>query len=238
MINIAIVEDNDSAANLMIEFLEKYSKEKNVQFNIKRFCDAINFLSEFRKVYDIIFMDIEMPGLNGMDAAFKIRKVDKQVVLIFVTNMAHFAVKGYEVDALDFMIKPITYHNLVLIVNKSLKILKTNDNIDIIIFKADGFTRVPSNKVIYIEVIGHKLHYHTDEEIIIASGSLTELEGRLKQCNFMRCNNCYLVNPKYIKSVKGLIVLMQNGDKLSISHPKKKKFLTELADWMGQGNFV
>ncbi len=63
----------------------------------------------YRADYDIVFMDIELPGINGMEAAHRLREIDQQVILIFVTNMAQFAVKGYEVDALDYIIKPAQY---------------------------------------------------------------------------------------------------------------------------------
>jgi DNA-binding LytR/AlgR family response regulator len=238
MINVAIVEDNDSASILIENYIKKYSQQKNVEFNIKRYNEAISFLSEYRKVYNIIFMDIEMPTLNGIEAAKKIRQVDKQVVLIFVTNMAQYAVKGYEVDALDFIVKPVNYTTLAQKIDKSLKIIKANQDDEIVISRTHGFVRLLISNILYLEVTGHKIQYHTNEETIVATGSLTELEKRLKPNNFMRCNNCYLINPRYIKSINGMTITMKNDDELLISHPKKKKFLKELADWLGQGNFV
>jgi len=238
MVNVAIVEDNSSASNLIESYLKRYSQQKNVEFNIKIYNEAISFLSEYRKVYDIIFMDIEMPTLNGIEAAKKIRKVDKQAILIFVTNMAQYAVKGYEVDALDFIVKPVNYATLAQKIDKSLKIINANRDDEMVISRSRGFVRIQISNILYIEVTGHKIQYHTNEETIVATGSLTELEKRLKPKNFMRCNNCYLVNPRYIKLINGMTITMINDDELLISHPKKKKFLSELADWLGQGNFV
>jgi len=238
MINVAIVEDDDSTSVLMENYIQKYSQQKNIEVNVTRYNEAISFLSEFRKVYDIIFMDIEMPNLNGIDAAKKIRMVDKQVVLIFVTNMAQYAVKGYEVDALDFIVKPAYYSTIVQKLDKSLKIIRANQDDEMIITRANGFVRLLVSNILYLEVRGHKIQYHANDETIVATGSLTELETRLKPKNFMRCNNCYLINPKHIKSISGMMITMKNDDELLISHPKKKTFLKELADWLGQGNFV
>lgn len=238
MINVAIVEDDDSTSILMENYINNYSQQKKVELNVKRYNDAISFLSDYRMIYDIIFMDIEMPNLNGIEAAKKIRKVDAQVIIIFVTNMAQYAVKGYEVDALDFVVKPAYYSTIAQKLDKSLKIIKANQDDEIIISKAHGFVRLLVSSILYLEVRAHKLQYHTNEETIVATGSLTELEGRLKPNNFMRCNSCYLVNPRYIKSINGMIITMKNDDELLISHPKKKAFLKELADWLGQGNFV
>ena len=238
MINIAIIEDDDISAKTLQDYLAYYQKQNNVQFNIKRFCDAVSFLSEYRSLYDIIFMDIELPNLNGMDAALKLREFDKESVLIFVTNMAQFAVKGYEAGALDFMVKPINYQDFSLKMSKAINIVKTNAEIELVIARLDGFIRLSTKKIMYIEVTGHKLCYHTSEGDFIASGSLSKLEKKLKPYNFMRCNSCYLVNPKYIKSVQNYDLLMINGDVLKISRPKKKQFMTDLANWLGQGNCI
>lgn len=238
MVNVAIVEDDDTAAELLYGYLHTFEKNSGVRFSIKRFPEAVSFLSEYRSLYDVIFMDIEMPNISGMEAALKLREFDKQAVLIFVTNMAQFAVKGYEANALDFMIKPVTYSDFSQKIQKALSVIDTNANVELVVARADGFMRVSIKKISYIEVMSHKLLYHTDEETITATGSLTELEEKLKPYSFMRCNSCYLINPKYIRSVQGHNVHMQNGDSLKISHPKRKKFMSELADWLGQGNFI
>lgn len=238
MVNVAIVEDDDNAAKLLESYLKNYEKKQSISFNIKRFSDAVSFLTDYRKVYDIIFMDIEMPDLNGLDAALKLRVFDKEAVLIFVTNMAQFAVKGYEADALDFMIKPINYQDFVLKLKKAISIVSSNAEVQIVVAQVSGFTRLSTKKISYIEVMGHKLNYHTDSEIVSGTGSLSKLEEKLKAYNFMRCNNCYLVNPKFILSVQGYTINMLGGEKLQISIPKKKKFMMELTDWLGQGNYI
>lgn len=238
MINIAIVEDNIEASKLLQAYITKYTLKHGINFKIKTFSNAVTFLAEFRKLYDVIFMDIEMPNLNGMDAALKLREFDKQAVLIFVTNMAKFAVKGYEADALDFMVKPINYHDFALKLEKAIKIVNSNSETELVISQASGFIRLPIRSIIYIEVMGHKINYHTEKEVYTCSGSLSDLETKLKSFHFMRCKSCYLVNPKYVASVNGYDLTMKNGDVLKISYPKKKAFMSELAEWLGQGNFL
>ena len=210
MINIAIVEDNDIEASQLVGYLKRYEKEHNYQFNVFCYKDADSFLINYRQNYDIVFMDIELPNINGMDAAIKLREYDKRVFLIFVTNMAQFAVKGYQVDALGYIIKPAAYQSFVFPLEKALRLIQLNDDTEITIAQSDGIKRVFSRDVIYIEVADHKLSYHTTSEVIYGFGSLSSLEAHLKSKHFMRCNSCYLVNPKYIKSVSGYMVLMQN----------------------------
>lgn len=238
MINVAIVEDDNAAAKLLSDMLLDYQIAGGEKFNVVRFNDAVSFLTNYRQVYDIIFMDIEMPGMSGMDAAFKLRESDRKVILIFVTNMAQFAVKGYEVDAMDYLLKPVNYQNFSLKLKKAVNILKAGESGEIVITQASGIIRIPAKDVLYVEVLGHKLIYHTQAENFSGYGSLSELEEKLKDYRFMRCNNCYLVNPKYIMSVQGFTVSMRNGDRLQISHPRKKEFMAGLADWLGQGNFI
>ena len=104
MFKIAIVEDNRAAMEKLQGYLERYAQENNEKFDIASFGDALAFLDSYRRIYDMVFMDIELPFINGMEAAQRLREIDKQVVLLFVTNMAQFAVKGYEVDALDYLV--------------------------------------------------------------------------------------------------------------------------------------
>lgn len=238
MISIVIVEDNDSSAKLLENYIRQFEKDENIRFHIDIYKNAINFFTNYRKAYDIIFMDIELPDINGMDAAMKLRSFDKQAVLIFVTNMAKYALKGYEVDALDFMVKPINYRNFSLKLKKAISIVNSNSDIQITISQTTGFVRLSIKDICYIDVLGHKLNYYTNTNIYSRTGSLTELEKELKKHNFFRCNSCYLVNPKHIVSIKGLSIEMSNGDIITISHPRKKQFMKELADWLGQGNFV
>lgn len=110
MYHIAIVEDEKVFAGQLQEFLKKYQKEQDTAFKISVFRDGAEILEHYEPLYDVILLDIEMPRVNGMEAAAKIRQMDGDVVLVFITNMASYAIHGYEVGALDFVMKPITYY--------------------------------------------------------------------------------------------------------------------------------
>ena len=238
MISIAIVEDDDREASILKEYINKYGESNGKKFRIVRFENAFSLLDNYRPVYDIIFMDIEMPHLNGMEAAKKLRQLDNVVTLIFVTNLAKYAVKGYEVDALDFMVKPIGYPNFMMKLKKALAKLSSNAEYNIVVSRREGIVRISSRKIIYIEVTGHKLTYHLPDEVVEAQGVLSDLENQLEICDFMRCNSCYLINPQYISQVQGYTVTMKNGDELRISRPRKKMFMVQLANWLGEGKKV
>lgn len=120
MVNVAIVEDEIRSADVLCGFLERYGSEKGREFAVSRFTDAIAFLENYVPRYDIVFMDIQLPDMDGMTASRRLRALDRDVILIFVTNMANYAVSGYEVDALDFIVKPVSYFPFTVKLERAL----------------------------------------------------------------------------------------------------------------------
>lgn len=234
MLKISIIEDEPSAQEVLKTYLEKYGKEKGAEFDISCYGDALSFLESYKKGSDIIFMDIELPNLNGMDAAMRLRESDNTAVLIFVTNMAQFAVKGYEADALDFVVKPVSYPAFSMKMDKALRAVGNSAARSINITLPGRVVRLDIRQLRYVEVMGHKLYYHTETETFEGRGSMNAEEQRLKEYNFMRCNSCYLVNPIQVKQVGRDGVEMHGGDVLPISHLRRKSFLAEFAAYIGE----
>lgn len=236
MIKIAIVEDNKIASDTLLEYLNIYSEKSGETFESIVFRDAISFLTGYKSVYDIVFMDIELPHLDGMAAAAKLRQVDKKILLIFVTNMAQFAVKGYEVDALDYIVKPVGYSNFELKLKKAVALVKSNTD-TITINKAGGLIRLPAREVKFIEATAIKLSITpTRTKCKVEENLFPNWRSNFCPYGFLRCNNCYLVNVRQIESVQGYVITMYGGEEVQISRPRKKNFMTELADWLGKGN--
>lgn len=235
MIRIAIVEDIVQEAELLEEYIKKYGDDQRKLFQITKFKDAFNLIDNYKPNYDIIFMDIEMPNMNGMDAAHKLRELDDVVTLIFVTNMAKYAVKGYEVDALDFIVKPVKYPVFKMKFKKALNRIVTNEDVSIIVSKRDTVFRLTSKQIVYIEVTGHKLTYHLTDGEADGHGSMTDLEKQLNVCNFLRCHSSFLINPQYVSHVQGNSIIMTDGSELRISRPRKKEFMQQLAQILGGG---
>ncbi len=100
---IAIVEDEESATQELRVLFARYGKENNMEFSLDTFPDALKFLASYRADYDLVMLDIEMPFMNGMEGAEKLRKLDPYVPIVFVTNMRRYAVAGYKVNAIDFI---------------------------------------------------------------------------------------------------------------------------------------
>lgn len=230
MKNIAIVEDEDFAAELLKSYIDKYSAQTGQQFNVERFTTAVDFLKNYKSVYAVVFMDIQMPRMDGMSAAVELRKTDKTVSIVFITNLVQFAQKGYEVDAVAYLLKPVKYFDFAMKFGKALDIYLMNEKQDITIETSNGICRISTDKLMYVEIVRHRLRYHLVDSIVEVTGVLSKVEEELKHYGFLRCNQCYLVNPKFIMSVNGLSVTVGN-EQLSISRPRKNAFMADLANW-------
>lgn len=232
MIRIAIVEDSDRDAAVLAEYVNRALGEAGETGEITRFSNPVNFLENYRGSFEIVFMDIELPDINGMDTAKRLREVDSNVILIFVTNMAQFAVGGYAVDAMDFMVKPVSYDNLRLKIARALKRIDSRKAEKLIINGKTGAKVVVIPQIRYVEVMNHKLTIYLTDGEVTASGSLNKLESKLAGFPFSRCNNCYLVNLNYVTQVDDFTVYL-GKDALALSRSRKKAFLKDIADYLG-----
>ena len=235
MIKIAIVEDNELDAQKVKDFILKCaqnSRGDTLDFNISIFDKGVDFINNFYPDFDIVFMDIEMPYLNGYETAKYLRSLDSDVALVFITALAKYAIKGYDVDALDFMVKPIEFDSFS---NKFKKILayvekrKRDSNKQIILKQENGFERVSLNDIFYVEVFGHNLIYYLKDRKISVRGQMNQIEKLFIKNNFFRCYDSYLVNLSKIVEIKTNTVVVASGNELPVSRRKKKEFVEAFA---------
>ena len=177
-------------------------------------------------------MDIELPNLDGMKAAELLRERDGEVLLVFITNMQQFAVKGYSVNAMDFIVKPVTYFAFSTMLDKALRIIGTKEELELCVKSHDGMVRLKCSEIKWVEVNKHRLTFHTEQSDFEAWGKLKDVEEKLPKDKFSRCNIGYLVNLSYVKAVEGDDVIVGN-DRIKISRPRKRDFLADLAAYSG-----
>lgn len=232
IIKAAIVEDDISAYQNIDGMLKRYSSETGREIQTHYFSDGRSFLKNLRPDFDLVFMDINMPDMNGLEVARKMRKVDGKIFLIFVTDLAQYAIKGYEVDAIDFIIKPVKYEHLRQKLNRICSTLSEyKEEHKVLIRTENGNVILSTSDIFYVEIINHRLYYHAKSGTFDAYGSLSDVEKSFPT-SFARCNHCYLVNLEYVTSVDKFTVTV-GQDKLMISHPKKKEFQMALTKYLG-----
>lgn len=232
MTRIGIIEDEECYLSTMRALLSRYQSEEKQQFQIDCYSTGDGFLASGNS-YDILFIDIVLKdSIDGMDLANKIRQKDKDVIILFTTTMVQYAVKGYEVEALGYLVKPITYFTLCHFLNKALAKINASKQIFIQCLNKDGFHKISASDILYIEVKGHTLTIHTEKNEYSMKGSISDMYEKLKNFHFELCNQCYLVHLKYVSSIEGSLVYVGNTS-LQISRPKKKSFLNALTEYCG-----
>lgn len=232
MIKVAIVEDNKMYAKQTEKLIEQYGIDKNLSFQIQYFDDGIFFTESFKGGYDIIFLDVMMPLMDGFTAARNIRKVDDSVVILFLTNMSQYAIKGYEVDALDYILKPITYEIFNMKFSKAVKAVMGKSQKSITVSGNGQIRKFKVSDIYYIEVMNHQLCFHTSRGDFSQTGatSLKNMEAELREDGFVKCNQCYLVNLKYVDCMQQDRIWVSNTE-LKVSRNRKKEFAQALVSW-------
>ncbi len=233
MIRIAIVEDDNSYLNQLKEYLMRYEQESGKSFHISVFHDGADIAQMYDPVYDIILMDIEMAQMDGMTAAERIRQTDMEVVIIFITNMPQYAMKGYTVEAMDYILKPISYYAFSQRIDRAIQRMRRRDKRFLAVNNQGGLLKLDVSQITYIEVQNHDLIYHTAQYSYTAKGTLSEVEQILGSSKFFRCNKGYLVNLEYVESVQNFDVLV-GSTWIQVSRPKKKALLDALNDYMNE----
>lgn len=236
LIKVAVVEDEDDAAEHLEKMLAKYGEERNVAFNVSRHKNAITFLNNYKADYDIVFMDIDMPHMDGMSAAKNLREVDPSVILVFITNLAQMAIKGYEVSAYDFVVKPVNFYGFAMKLDKICNHIKNNAARRVLLNIGKSVIKLDVRSIIYVEVLDHQLIYHTTDGNYSSYGSLNKLETSRDFNCFFRCNSCYLVNLKHVKKVVGY-TLHIGEETLAISHPRRAALVKRLNDYLGDTSY-
>lgn len=239
MLNVAIIDDEISVVDIIKEMLAQYAKEREINVFTTQYTNPVIFLTQYTNRYDLVLLDIEMPDMNGMVVANKLRAIDDEVPLIFITNMRKYAIKGYEVNASDFILKPISYYDLSIKLDRVLKRYQRKSDEVITVKIESGIKCLPLDSILYVEIIGHKLVYHTIEGVFETGGTLKKIEPLFLANNFSRCNNYCLVNLRYVSGIIGSSVFInlghntKNKEEISISRPRKKDFMLALNKYLG-----
>ena len=233
MIRIAIVEDDRHDREALKKCLNRYEKENQMKFSVTEFQDGEDIVTDYTASYDLIILDIEMAFLNGMKAAEKIRELDTNVIIIFITNMPQYAIQGYKVNALDYILKPISYFSFSESMVRALAKVKTPEKEYITIVLKGGKKKLDVARICYVEVQDHVLIYHTLDGDFETKGTMRDTDNQFDPKKYFRCNRCYLVNLEFVETYQGSDIMV-NGDTIQVSRSRRKPFLDALNEYMNE----
>ena len=231
MIRIAIVEDDITYSNQLEGYLHKYETEDGEAFEITTYTDGNLIVGDYHSQFDIILMDIEMQYMDGMSAAEAIRRVDKEVVIIFITYTPQYAIRGYAVEALDYIVKPISYFAFSQRLARAIIRMKKREQKSVIISVKGGVVRLPVNSIYYIESQGHDIIYHTSSGDYVTSGTLKDAEEALASLHFFRGSKWYLINLSQVEGLEESAAKLKGGSSVVLSRGRKKEFMEALAQY-------
>lgn len=231
MIRVGIVEDEAEQADLLEGYLARYGGERGEQFQVTRLPDGMDLVDDYKGQYDIILLDIQMRHLDGMAAAEKIRKVDTDVVIIFITSTVRYAVQGYSVDALGYVLKPVPYTQFSQIFEKAIaRVQARQQHTYIQVAVAEGQIRLDCSTICYIESQRNHVILHCSGRDYVTAGPLKRFEELLSGHGFCKCHNAFLVNLSFVEAVNREEVVLTDRTTLSVSRARKKEFMAALAE--------
>lgn len=233
MIRVAIVDDERMYYEQIVKYIRRFEQEQNEKISETYFKDGDEIAGGYRAEYDIILMDVDMQFMNGINAAIEIRKYDREVILIFISNMPQFALQGYQVEAMDYLIKPVRYEEFCKLLKRAIEKINRRKEIYLAITVKGGVQKVRVSDITYVESHGHMLTYHTLTDSYDSYGTIKEATDHLEKFHFSRGNKGYLINLAHVSGITDGCAAV-GMERLPISRTKKQQFMNELVTYISQ----
>lgn len=233
MIHIAVCDDEESFTQELKEKLLRYGDERGQEIRVTIFYDGSGLVNGYDPSIDLIFLDIQMNQMNGLAAAERIRQLDGEVGIIFLTTLARYGLEGYKYQATNYIIKPMKYARLKAEMDRWMARRPAKEPPFLIVANDSGRYKILLKELKYVETFNRNLLLHTEKEKILCYRSMKEMERELGQDSFVRCHTSYIVNLLYVKGVKKLEIELTDGGRLPISQPKRKEFMEKLTEYWG-----
>lgn len=224
MIRIGLCDDDPSILEELQELLGRYRGERGREIDCAAFHSPLDLLAAIERGmrFDLLFLDVLMPGENGIDAAEEIRSYDSSVKIIFLTSSAEYAVQSYRVRAYFYQLKPIRAEDLFRLLDSALADCEQERGRGLILRCRSGITRVELKQLEYCEVIHRTLLLHlTDGTVLECTGSLDELHRQLMSFGgFLRPHRSYLVNLDYVRTLSTRAITMSSQAEIPLPRGK------------------
>lgn len=233
MRNIVICEDEVYSQESLVSCLKEYTSETGENFNITILNSGEELITKLPNNTDVLLLDIKMGQLSGMEAARILRSQNNYVRIIFITTMTQFALEGYEVHAYGFIKKPVSFEPFKRQLTDALCSLDRQEGHFISICQGAQTDRINVNNIIYMESFKHNIRIVTINGVQECSCPLVQFENQVKEDPFFRVHRSFLVHYKHIKKINKDTLVMSNGDSILLSKHRRKEFLTDFSNYVG-----
>lgn len=231
MINIAICDDEQVILNSIEKLVTDFFHSQNIETKIFLFSSGEELLG-IGKDIDILFLDIQMKHLNGIETARKIRSKGYKGFLIFITVLKEMVFQSFEVQPFDYLLKPIKYDNFQKTMERLLLSMKSADKENLLIQRGSESSIVSFGEIVFCEIIDRKVYLHLKSaEVIDYYDRIDNLEKKLDN-RFFRCHRSYLINLQYLISYKNGFAHMVENHQIPVSRLRSKEFSNVILQYM------
>lgn len=231
MLHIAICDDEKDMSDKIRTMVSDFFHRKSMEIEILQFSSGEELL-KCDKIIDILFLDIQMNGMDGMETARKLRSRKFRGFLIFITVLKEMVFQSFEVQAYDYLVKPIEERHFEKIMERLLASMRNADEASLLVQKGYESSIISFDDIVFCEIIDRKVYLHlASSEVVDFYERIEKLETKLDS-RFFRCHRSYLINLKYLKSYKNGIAYMENGKEIPVSRLRSKEFSGVILQYM------
>ena len=223
MFKLAICDDSARDAEYLRRLCNGF--KENAELSVSAFSNGADLLSEHaRVIFDIVLLDVDMPGDNGLEIGKALRAISAQTVIIFVTSYPQYAIEAYDCEAFHYLLKPCDEQKLYQVINRAISKLKVTKKYHLI--KTQKMTvKLKISEIYYVECCRKHIIYHTQNDSFDTIGTLSETYDLLKEYGFFQVHQGYLVNFEKIKCFSKNDIILDNDRAVMMSVRKKKETL-------------
>nr|WP_315020304.1 LytTR family DNA-binding domain-containing protein [uncultured Aminipila sp.] len=233
MIKIVVCDDEEIMVSQLSNKIRTYMKNTNYSSQVFSFSNAKALLKS-NDGYDIVFLDIQMEGMSGIEAAHKMRKSGSESYIVFVTVLKECVYDAFEVEASDYLLKPIEDERFIRTMDRILHYIEDRGKASLTIQKSAGYKSIRFADIFYCEVINRKIYIYTKQGMIDYYFKIEELERQL-ETHFIRCHRSYLVNLQYVCGYENGMAQLENGEKIPVSRSRQQSFVKSVLSYMKEG---
>lgn len=227
MLRIAVIEQNEFMKERLLGHIRQFS-EKEVPCTSVVFTDELEFLESYNFTFDVVLVAVGLRLFDGVEIAKKIRARDERVEIVFVAQDDANAIDGYAVDAADYLLYPVGYDRFAAAMRRANARLARKQGGAFIVKVKGVYRRLLARDILFVEVRGHYLAYHLNNETIVVIGQLAAVEDDLADCSFFRCSAAYMINLRSVDRYTRKNVYI-GGQEIRVSRAKKEALFSLLA---------